>query len=124
MGKVFVVQNPMKRDPDTGEWISKYDLRAAEAFGEIVILLPAHIGPPVPEIEIAALTRGLSEFTSEDYLLPIGPPAQIGLAFHLALVANGMVRILQWNRTRVGTLVGGRYVEIVYDLNKALANTK
>ncbi len=38
--RVFVVQEPCRRDRATGEWAPKFDLSPAERFGQMVVILP------------------------------------------------------------------------------------
>lgn len=101
MPRVFLVQNPSRRD-DSGEWIPKYDLRAAEAFGEIVELLPP--GPDWRDADQIAecMERhliGPYGYQPSDYILALGDPIAISIAMMLALKnAGGFVAALKHER--------------------------
>ena len=110
MSRVFVVQNVCWRNPTSGEWEPKYDLRPAEGFGEIVYLLDPDANPFNPAQVTATLMEKLGDFGPEDHLLLIGNPALIGMAVATAAAYNdGRVRMLQWDRRR-------RYIPVVVDL--------
>lgn len=76
------------------------DLIKATRFGELVPLLPNRLNitmNPIPVIR--DLKRKLKAFGDHDYLLPIGDPIAIGLAFTVAAEANrGKFRALKWDR--------------------------
>ena len=102
MPRVFLVQNPCRRDQDTGEWIPKYDLSAARAFGEIVELLPP--GPDWRDSEQIAERMsqnliGPDGYQPADYILALGDPIAISIAMMLALKnAGGFVAALKHER--------------------------
>lgn len=96
--KVYVVNEPLKRDKDTGEFVRLMDLSPAGAYGELEHLAPA--GHPPLEMSgiIRNMARKLAAFTSIDYILPVGHPALIGAATALAADATeGRVRMLCWH---------------------------
>ena len=98
MARVFVVEEPMYRDPTTGVVKPKFDLRLAAAYGDVQILLDdtraLNTGPM-----IHTLRRKLAKYTSDDYILPVGNPAAMSLAVAVAAVNNrGWVNILLWHR--------------------------
>jgi hypothetical protein len=89
MSKVYVVQEVYGRD-----------FMPAKKFGELVPLLQADT-----QIYLSAtpavrrLTRHLSKFTDEDYLLLVGDPVLIGIAVSIACAANrGKVKLLKWDK--------------------------
>jgi hypothetical protein len=91
MPRVFLVQNPSRRDPDSGEWVPKYDLSAAERFGDIIEMIPP--GPDSRETDdlVARLGRfmtGPDGYRPDDYILALGDPIAIAIAVLLG-VKNG-----------------------------------
>lgn len=83
-GRVFVVQRPAKREGPRGDWVDKYDLSSAEAFGELVTLLPYGnlSGDPV-KLQAAQdmLEKALADYDGlRDYLLPLGDPVACAMA--------------------------------------------
>jgi hypothetical protein len=102
MPRVFLVQNPSRRDQDTGDWIPKYDLSAASAFGEIVELLPP--GPDWRDSDqiaerMSQNLTGPDGYQPADYILALGDPIAISIAMMLALKnAGGFVVALKHER--------------------------
>jgi len=103
MPRVFVIQETMK-----------HNLLPAQAFGDLVFLLPPQVqitfspGPIVVRME-----RHLQGFTEDDYLLLIGDPAAMAVAG--ALVAkhnNGRFKLLKWDKREM------KYYPIQVDTNK------
>lgn len=76
------------------------NLIKATKFGELIPLLPARTNITMNPIHIVRdLKRKLKNFTDADYLLPIGDPIAIGLAFTIAGEINmGKFRALKWDR--------------------------
>jgi len=97
MSRVFVLQRPVYKDPETRQWVDKYDLSPAEAFGELVVVLPmgnvpADVGTTVREMQVA-----LADFGPDDHLLAIGDPVAIGLAVLIAAGRSDVVSMLKWD---------------------------
>ena len=89
-----------------------YNVRSAEKFGELKIMLPDRkqmilaSGPLTFELQ-----KHLKEFNDNDYLLLIGDPAIIGLCCAIASnVNNGRFKVLIWDRN------DKRYYDIEIDL--------
>lgn len=98
MPRVFVVQNTQHKNPFTKELEPKFDLNPALEYGRLVYLLSPSASPFHPETIIPELQRSLEDFQPDDYLLMIGNPVLIGLAFAIAAhYTNGDVRALQWS---------------------------
>ena len=99
--RVFVVNEPLRRDPDTGEWEPALNLDPAREFGELTRLLPAGRVPDDLQVTVDALDRALVDYTAADYLLPVGHPLAIGCAIALAAQrTGGPVRFLVWHAGR------------------------
>ena len=95
---VYVTQNPMRRDPTSGDLVHSFDLTSAR-YGEIHVLLPS--GPPLlttgPTLE--QLRRKLATFTDKDHLLCLGDPVVIAMASAMVAELNdGVVPLLVWDR--------------------------
>lgn len=107
MAKVYQVQHTGHRDKQTGAFIP-HDITPVLEFGEIVTLLPSDGPDPAlaPGPMVTHLQQKMRNFTSEDYLLPMGSPAAISAA---AMVANKYspdgVNILIWDRKQRGYYV-------------------
>jgi len=91
-----------------------YNVRSAEKFGDLVVMLPDRkqmilsAGPLTFE-----LRKELKEFNDNDYLLLIGDPAIIGLCCAIASdVNNGKFKVLKWDRN------DKMYYDIEIDLRK------
>jgi hypothetical protein len=98
MPRVFVVNEPLRRDRDTGLETKAINLAPARQFGELVFLLPAGQIPFDPAPTIRQLTEGLQDMTSDDYLLPVGDMRAIAWACAIASVrCGGSLRILHWS---------------------------
>ena len=104
--KVYVVNEPLRRDPQTGEMSRWMDLTPAAAFGELSFLLPAGHQPQDPSPVLEVLRRKLAGYRPHDYILPLGDPALIGWAIALAArAAGGQVRTLCWIPKQKGYIV-------------------
>jgi len=111
MPRVFVVNEPLKLDEATGNWVRYLNLRRATDHGELVYLLPGGPLADDPRPSIAALTAGLADFTSEDFLLLVGDPRAIAWAAAIAADrTGGPLRLLQWKREQK------RYDPVVVDV--------
>lgn len=100
MSRVFVVQRPVVRDKHSQEWLTKYDLRPAEQYGELVDVLPIDPFIPVDEM-VSKASESLRDFDpDEDYLLAIGDPIAIAAVSIVAAEYSGRVSILKWDKRR------------------------
>ncbi|MNV86368.1 hypothetical protein D3C71_1803970 [compost metagenome] len=97
MPRVFVVQVPSRRED--GEWVAKYDLSPAEAFGEIVPILPPGNVPIDPTPTRRRLVDALRAFDRHsDYLLLLGDPVAIAQAVSVLSAEPGRISVLKWDR--------------------------
>lgn len=98
MGKVYVVQNHLRYDPEQGELVPRYNISPAERFGKLTFILSPRANAQRPEEVVAKMDLILAGFTDDDYLLPIGNPALIGWAMAIAAAHNGgRVQLLVWS---------------------------
>ncbi len=97
--RVYVVQRPAYRDRNTGDWVDKYDLSAAEAHGALVYLLPPGNLPRDLTEVMARLRHRLSDYGSCDHLLAAGDPVAIAATVLVAgHFSGGDVSLLKWDR--------------------------
>lgn len=86
--RVFVVQE------------TDLNLVRATKFGELIPLLPGRLNITMsPAPVIRELKQKLKDFGDQDYILPLGDPIAIGLAFTIAMQLNrGKFRALKWDK--------------------------
>lgn len=119
MAVVYVVQKQMMLDRKSGDLVPRFDLSAAEQFGELEFLLsPSH--KPWPAAPAAAsLHLGLEHYTDEDYLLLVGNPILIGMATACASYWNdGRVNFLQWHGK------DQRYIDVEADIDATVRDAE
>lgn len=107
--RVFIPQEPRRRDPDSGDWMPLFDLSPALKFGVIEILMPH--GPILLDtaVVIASLKAQLKDYTDDDYIMCIGDPSAIAAAVLVAGSINkGKITLLKYDR------VEKRYNSIKY----------
>lgn len=112
--RVFVTQIPRQRDErDPSGWSPRYDVSAAESYGDVVELLSptqrvSSPGSPFASYGmIVELRKKLCDFCDDDKLLLMGDPALITICFSIAIDANdGRAKMLRWSgATRSYTVV-------------------
>jgi hypothetical protein len=124
MSRVFIVSEPLRWDPEKGQWVRSMNLGAARRFGEMVYLLPPNNeAPSDPNVVLGILRDKLSTFGELDYLLPVGKPLYIAWASAIAAArADGILNFLDWQHdirsyavvranilTGRGTIAGDKY---------------
>jgi hypothetical protein len=98
MSKVYVVQKQMTFDTSVGDFVPRFDLTAAEHYGEFVYLLSPVASPFKAGDFVTEIRERLQDFTSDDFLLLLGNPCFIGLCTAIAAKSSGgTVNLLQWN---------------------------
>jgi hypothetical protein len=99
MPKVYITQQPMKRDIKTGELIPLYDVTPALEYGNIVHLCKPGPMWHAPTRLVHTLKRALKHYTSDDYLLLLGDPVlMITAAIVAAQRTQGTINVLRWDR--------------------------
>ena len=98
--KVWIPQEPMVKDRDTGEWISKgFDLASASQFGSSIIVWQH--GASILQrdmIEDRALEVARQYDELEDYVVCLGSPTLIA-ALGWAIGWEGKtLRVLEWDK--------------------------
>lgn len=111
MSIVYMVQRPMMRHFETGQFVDKYDLSGCAKYGELrECLLPGNVRTDRNNW-VHSLSRSLKGFSSEDYLLTLGDPVAIATAAILAARSSGgFIRLLKWDKHRTD------YLPVVLDL--------
>lgn len=108
---VYVIQDQQTRDFNTGALKSRFDISAAEHYGDFKFLLGSSARPFHPDHVLDQLRTGLKGFTEDDHLLLIGNPNfMLWIGMILADMEINTVRTLQWNMGE------GNYREIVADV--------
>lgn len=101
MSRVFVTQAPSVRIP--GGWKPKFDMSAAERFGEMLVMMPeGNAEPDTAQECIGEMMNFMAkhDFSSDDYLLMLGDPVLIALASSGAtqtLDPGESLKLLRWD---------------------------
>lgn len=76
------------------------NILGATEYGQLKMLSPLRASQFVSPVDIVEnMRKNLRDFSDEDYILPMGDPAVIGIATTLAAHANeGRVKFLKWDR--------------------------
>jgi hypothetical protein len=111
-GRVFIVQCPTMRDPETGKIVNKFaSLGDAETYGRVTPLLSPTAKPFDPAPIIRQLQAALADYSDNDWLLLAGNPILIGWVTAIAADKNeGRIRCLQWSGR------DQRYIPVVADV--------
>jgi hypothetical protein len=100
VSNVYLVQEPLKRDPDV-TIVPKINYRTLKPYGDVRFLFQwdelKDDDTLNPHAMLERLRDLLCDFTDDDYIVPIGNPALIGMAVLIAAECNdGRVRMLDW----------------------------
>ena len=97
MSNVYCIVEPIRME--YGEPVPLFDLTPAAKYGEIKFLLKnnSSILNTVPLVR--ALKEKLSEYTKDDYILPVGDPVIIGLvSAMISEKTGGVFKVLKWDK--------------------------
>lgn len=111
MPKVFITQEPMRRDQN-GSLVPIMDFRKALEYGDPVVCLsnPKIAFTPAPMVQ--ALKKVLKDYTDDDYLIAVGDPSAIATAAAICARNNlGRFNLLKWDK------VSHRYIKVEINLN-------
>lgn len=109
---VYIVQEPMKRDPASGEMVSQFDFRKVLEYGDPVVCLPTGRMGLTPGPTLQILKDKLRNFNDDDYIVPTGDPSAIAMASIIASENNmGKVKILKWDNRSF------RYILVQIDIH-------
>ena len=110
--RCFIVQEPLRRDRETGEFVPAMDFRKVLPYGDPVVLLNSGPVSLTPGITIDRLWEKLKDFTDEDYLVPVGDPSAMFIAAQIAgYQTNGKCKVLKWDK------LSREYIEVSYDIH-------
>jgi len=112
MSRVFVVQEPMRRNSDTGDFEPMMNFNSAMEYGELnVCLAPGRVAlSPAPMIK--KLNESLADFCDDDYLIAVGDPSAIAAAAAIASRNNrGKFKILKWDKNMSG------YIKVAIEID-------
>lgn len=99
MANVYIVQQPRRRNRETGEFEPLFDMTPARAYGELVVLLSSTTHQLVGEVLCKELRHKLRDFGEDDFILGAGDPMGIGAATMIAAEMNrGRCKFLRWDR--------------------------
>lgn len=101
MSKIYVPQEPLRRDKETGRFYHSMDLKPALEYGdELVYLFTGSQPNPMlqPQPTVQTLKHGLRNYCDDDYIIMIGDPTLSALVAMLAShYNNGVVNFLKWD---------------------------
>ncbi len=98
---VFVVQEPLHRNSETGAIEPRMNLKAADSFGERTFLASWRALENIDALDsvIEDIEDKMFDFCDDDYILPVGNPILIGIVSAIAASNNfGRMKILYWDR--------------------------
>lgn len=99
MNKVFIPQVPSKYNSDARIWLPIVNIKPAEKYGEIVIMLPPEAKNLATAPMIDVIRERLAMSTADDYLVAAGDPSMIAAAAAImSRRAGGILRLLKWDR--------------------------
>jgi len=111
MSKVFIVQEPLRKNHDTGNMESFMDFRKTLEYGDPVVCLPAGRVAFSPAPMITKLKEALKDYGDDDYIVPTGDPTAIGAAIAIAGRYNlGKVNVLKWDKDH------SKYIKVELEL--------
>ena len=113
MPKVFVVQEPLKRDPSTGQMVPMMDFTKALEYGELVFCLAPGPVAFASAPTINRLKEVFKDFSDDDYFVAAGDPSAIAIAAAvLGEVNNGYFKILKWDK------MARSYIEVEVNIKR------
>lgn len=97
--KVYILQEPLRRDPNTGEMVPLMDFRSVVEYGDPVVCMSSGRTALTAGPVIDTLRDKLRNFGDEDYIVSVGDPT---LIFVAAMIVgdrnNGKCKLLKWNK--------------------------
>jgi hypothetical protein len=75
------------------------NMRPAEKFGELLVLLPPNANRLHTAPLLASLKERMEDYNAEDWLVCVGDPSLIAAAACIAVrKTGGLLRLLKWDR--------------------------
>lgn len=110
MPNVFIVQEPMRRDRQSGQLVPIMDFRGVLEYGDPVVCLNSPKVAFTPGPMIRTLKDVLKDFTDDDYLVAVGDPSAIAAAAAIAARNNlGRFNMLKWDKD------SHKYIKVAID---------
>lgn len=113
--RVFIPQEPFRKDRDSGRMVSVMNFNRARKYGEPVVICPT--GPTALNTAPAVwqLKDALRDFSDNDYLICVGNPTLMCFAAVIACGNNrGRAKFLMWDREL------GDYILVNFNLYQKL----
>lgn len=99
LSNVYIVQEPMRRDPITGIMVPSMDFRKAAEYGKPIVCVQTGRVAFTPGPTIQVLKDALKTFCDDDYFIPAGDPSLIAMAAIIAANNNmGRMKLLKWDK--------------------------
>ena len=99
MSKCYIIQEPLKYDPISGQMVPVMDFRKVLEYGEPVVCLPGGRVSLSPGPTIDALRNKLKDYTDGDYLVSVGDPSAIFIAaMVIGDINRGKCNLLKWDK--------------------------
>ena len=113
--RVFVVQEPLRKDAETGVMVSAFNFTRASEYGELQILLPGGNLSLSTAPTIFRLKESLRDFGDDDFIIPAGDPSAIAMVIAIASDINlGRFKLLKYDRD------SRSYIKIAIDVRQKL----
>lgn len=98
MPRVFIPQEPTRKNPVTKEPELFMNFAPASEYGDIVVCLPPGRVSLSTQPAVHRLNQVMSDFSDEDYLVAVGDPSLIAIATAVAAAKNrGRFNLLKWD---------------------------
>jgi hypothetical protein len=110
--RVFIIQEPVRRNADTGIMEPVMDFRPVMEYGDPVVCLKTGRVSLTPGPTIDALKDALRDFNDDDYIVSVGDPSAIFIAaMVIGQLNRNSCKLLKWDKT------SRRYICVNIDLN-------
>lgn len=97
--RCFVPQTPTRYDKTIDARTPTVNFSPAKKFGDIVVCLPAGMSPYLTMPAYRLMEERMRDFSREDFLIAVGDPIVIGMAFCIAAgKTGGKFSMLKWER--------------------------
>jgi hypothetical protein len=115
--RVFIVQEPMKRDQESGAMVSAFNFNRASEYGELIVLLPGGNVALSTAPTLFRLKEQLHDFNDDDFLIAAGDPSAIAMAVAVASAKNnGRFQLLKYDRD------ARAYIKVAIDINQRMGS--
>lgn len=103
MPRVFIPQVPSRFDGGTNLWVPTVNIKPAEKFGDVTVILPPAAARSGIDACATVLKDALQDYDRADYLVALGDPTLYAIAACFAAErTGGLLRMLKWDRLNSG----------------------